>query len=67
MEAYVKSILARIQQRDEQVQAWAHLDPDYVIAQAKRLDQVPPERRGRLHGVAIAVKDVIFTKGMYTC
>lgn len=66
VEAYVKSLLARIQQRDDQVRAWAHLDKDYVLARARELDRVPAERRGRLHGVAVAVKDVIHTKGNFT-
>lgn len=63
VEAYARSLLARIDHRDEAVQAWAYLDPDYVIKQAKVLDEVPPSERGPLHGVAIAVKDVIYTKG----
>ena len=63
VEEYARSLLARIGDRDEAVQAWAYLDPDYVVKQAKALDGVPPSERGPLHGVAIAVKDVIYTKG----
>lgn len=63
VESYARALLSRVQQRDEDVRAWAHLDPDYVITQAKLLDQVPAERRGPLHGVVIGVKDVIQTKG----
>lgn len=63
VEDYAKSLLKRIESRDEAVQAWAYLDPDYVIQQAKALDAVPQSERGPLHGVAIAVKDVIYTKG----
>ena len=63
VEDYAKSLLARIEARDEVVKAWAYLDPDFVITQAKKLDQIPPEKRGPLHGVAIGVKDVILTKG----
>jgi Asp-tRNA(Asn)/Glu-tRNA(Gln) amidotransferase A subunit family amidase len=33
------------------------------MAQAEALDAVPKAERGPLHGVAIAVKDVIYTKG----
>lgn len=62
VEEYARSLLGRIQERDDAVQAWAYLDPDYVIEQAKALDAVPPAERGPLHGVAIAVKDVIYTK-----
>jgi Asp-tRNA(Asn)/Glu-tRNA(Gln) amidotransferase A subunit family amidase len=63
VETYARSLLKRIEVRDEAVQAWAYLDPDYLIEQAKALDAIPPSRRGSLHGVAIAVKDVIYTKG----
>lgn len=63
VEAYATSILARIQARDDTVKAWAYLDPEQVRAQAKQLDQIPPEQRGPLHGVSVAVKDVIYTKG----
>ena len=62
VEDYARSLLERIKSRDEAVQAWAYLDPDYVIKQAKALDAVPYAERGPLHGVAIAVKDVIYTK-----
>lgn len=65
VEDYARSLLERIESRDEAVQAWAYLDPDYVIKQAQALDAVPHGERGPLHGVAIAVKDVIYTKG--TC
>jgi Asp-tRNA(Asn)/Glu-tRNA(Gln) amidotransferase A subunit family amidase len=63
VEDYARSLLTRIEARDEAVQAWAYLKPDYVIEQAKALDAVPPAERGPLHGVAIAVKDVLYTKG----
>lgn len=66
VEAYARSLLSRIEQRDDAVKAWAHLDPEYVIQQAKQLDLVPPEKRGPLHGVAIAVKDIMYTKDMPT-
>jgi len=60
---YATSLLNRIATRDNAVQAWAHLDPEYVMEQARVLDAVPKNDRGPLHGVAIAVKDVILTKG----
>lgn len=63
VEEYATSLLKRIKTRDAAVQAWAYLDPAYVLAQAKALDAVAPAQRGPLHGVAIAVKDVILTKG----
>lgn len=64
IEAYAKSLLQRIKQRDDAVKAWAYLDPEYVIEQAKRLDEVPRDKRGPLHGIPIAIKDVMYTKGV---
>jgi Asp-tRNA(Asn)/Glu-tRNA(Gln) amidotransferase A subunit family amidase len=66
VEDYASSLLKRIEARDDAVQAWAYLDPAYVIEQAKALDAIPKSERGPIHGVAIAVKDVIFTKGQST-
>lgn len=66
VEGYAKSLLARIKERDEVVKAWAYLDPDFVLLQARKLDQIPAEKRGPLHGIAIGVKDVILTKGLHT-
>lgn len=66
VEAYAQSLLSRIQQRDGTVKAWAYLDPEYVLHQARELDKVPLARRGPLHGVSVAVKDIIYTKDMPT-
>lgn len=63
IEEYVKSLLKRIEERDPVVQAWAYLNPDYALSEARRLDQIPPAERGPLHGMVIGVKDVILTKG----
>jgi hypothetical protein len=63
VEDYAKSLLARIKARDDVVKAWAFLNPELVLTQARKLDQIPAEKRGPLHGVAIGVKDVILTKG----
>lgn len=62
-EAYAESLLQRINDRDDTVGAWAYLDRDFVLEQARALDNVPSSERGPLHGVAIGVKDVIYTKG----
>ncbi|KAL2065160.1 hypothetical protein VTL71DRAFT_4301 [Oculimacula yallundae] len=66
VEAYAKSLLSRIQQRDHVVNAWVYLDPEFVLTQARKLDGIPAEERGPLHGLAIGVKDVIYTKDMPT-
>lgn len=64
VEGYARSLLNRIAERDPVVKAWAHINPSQVIEQAKSLDRLPKDQRGPLHGVAVAIKDVIFTKGL---
>ncbi|PTD07571.1 Glutamyl-tRNA, partial [Fusarium culmorum] len=66
VEAYAESLLARIKERDPVVKGWVYLNPDQVLSEARRLDQIPRENRGPLHGVAVGVKDVIYTKDMPT-
>ena len=66
VEDYAKSLLSRIADRDSTVNAWAYLNHDLVLERARELDQIPPEKRGPLHGVAVGVKDVILTKDMPT-
>jgi amidase len=65
VEEYALSLLRRINERDNAVKAWAYLDPEQVLEQARALDQVPLDKRGPLHGVPIAVKDAIYTKGEF--
>jgi amidase len=60
------STLARIKARDEAVKGWAYLDEDLVMKRARDLDSISKAERGPLHGITIAVKDVIYTKGMYS-
>ncbi|KAL3458410.1 amidase signature domain-containing protein [Aspergillus heterothallicus] len=66
VEAYASSILSRIQARDATVKAWAYLSPEFVLEQARKLDSIPVEQRGPLHGLPVGVKDVIYTKDMPT-
>ncbi len=62
--ALVQSCLDRIAARDAEVNAWAYLDPDHALAQAHARDQQPA--RGCLHGVPVAIKDIIDTADMPT-
>lgn len=55
----VDAHLARIDEREAQVQAWVWLDPSAVRAEAKKMDQLPEEQRGPLHGMLIGVKDIV--------
>ena len=64
VEDYAKSLLSRIQARDHVIKAWAYLDPEFILEQARKLDAIPAEKRGPLHGLAVGVKDVILTKGI---
>ncbi|KAJ7026272.1 amidase signature domain-containing protein [Mycena alexandri] len=66
VEDYARALLDRIAARDVQVQAWAYLDPEFVLSQARKLDAIPQEQRGPLHGVPIGVKDIFYTKDMPT-
>src|SRR3954447_17843933 len=63
-EAVVRDCLARIEAREPVVKAWATIDPDYALRQARELARRP--HRGALHGVRIGVKDVIDAAGLPT-
>ncbi len=63
-ETLAASCLERIADREAAVQAWAFIDPDAVLKQARALDQQP--RRSRLHGIPVGIKDVIDTHDMPT-
>lgn len=60
---YAEALLARIAARDPEVHAWAYIDHEYVLTQARKLDKLPAEKRGPLHGVPVAIKDIALTKG----
>jgi Asp-tRNA(Asn)/Glu-tRNA(Gln) amidotransferase A subunit family amidase len=56
--------LTRIAERDSLIGAWAHLDPALARAQADARDAEPG--RSGLHGLPIAIKDVLTTRDMPT-
>lgn len=60
----VESCLDRIAERDDAVNAWAHLDRDEAMAQARAADASPPS--GPLHGIPVGLKDIIDVAGMPT-
>ena len=67
-EALVQRCLDRIAAVDGQVKAWIHVLPEEALAAAQALDA---ERkagtvRGPLHGIPVAVKDVIDVRGLPT-
>ncbi|MBI4593676.1 MAG: amidase [Candidatus Rokubacteria bacterium] len=67
-EQLVQACLDRVSETDAQVQAWAFLDPDHALAQARAADEWRGEGRptGPLHGVPVGVKDIIDTADMPT-
>jgi len=64
----VKACLDRIVAREPEVRAFAHLDPDHAMAQAKAADDARNSGRGvgPLNGIPVGVKDIIDTADMPT-
>jgi len=64
----VQACLDRIAAREPEVQAWQHLDPEHAMAQAREADAALAAGRpvGPLHGVPVAIKDIIDTADMPT-
>ena len=54
----------RIEARDGELRAWAHLDPEAALAQARACDARAPA--GPLHGIPVGIKDIMDTADMPT-
>lgn len=67
-EDLVRGCLARIGADEPRVQAWAFLDEQRALDQARNVDRVRREGHalGPLHGLPVAVKDIIDTADMPT-
>jgi Asp-tRNA(Asn)/Glu-tRNA(Gln) amidotransferase A subunit family amidase len=66
-EAVVRDCLERIDARENDIHAWANVDPELALRQARALDRAGPPMRDRpLHGVPIGVKDIIDTADLPT-
>ncbi|MBI2318818.1 MAG: amidase [Betaproteobacteria bacterium] len=63
-EALVGDCLARIKARDPDIGAWACVDPEHAIGQARQLDRSRPA--GPLHGVPVGIKDLLDTRDLPT-
>jgi amidase len=61
----VKACLERIEKRESQVHAWEALDAERALQRARELDKRPGSA-GPLHGIPLAIKDVIDTRAMTT-
>lgn len=63
-EAVTRACLDRIAAREDAVKAWAFLDPELAMRQARDRDRV--KVKGPLHGLPIGVKDIFDTHDMPT-
>jgi Asp-tRNA(Asn)/Glu-tRNA(Gln) amidotransferase A subunit family amidase len=64
----MQACLARVREVDSEVQAWAHLDADHALARAVARDDMRKQGAaiGPLHGIPVAIKDIIDTADMPT-
>jgi len=58
--------LARIAEKDGDVQAFLSVNKEGALSQAEQLDNEPMDKRGPLFGLPIGLKDNILTKGIVT-
>lgn len=67
-EDLVGACLEQIRLREPEVQAWAFLDPEHALQQARHADQwrAAGKPLGLLHGVPVGIKDIIDTRDMPT-
>lgn len=67
-EDHVRACLARIEETEPTVQAWAHLDAEFALEQAREADlrRMRGLPCGPLHGVAVGIKDIIDVAGLPT-
>ncbi|HUJ85376.1 MAG TPA: amidase [Burkholderiales bacterium] len=64
----VEACLARIDEVEQDIQAWTFLDPEHALGQARAADEARSRGRpiGALHGVPVGIKDIIDTADMPT-
>jgi Asp-tRNA(Asn)/Glu-tRNA(Gln) amidotransferase A subunit family amidase len=62
-EDYTRACLERIAATESEVQAFAHIDAEHALAQARALDRHKSDggRLGLLHGVPVGIKDIFDT------
>ena len=67
-EELVQACLDRIDQVDGEIEAWAHLKPEYALDQARMLDAQRAEGGpvGPLHGIPVGIKDIFDTESLPT-
>src|SRR5260370_10010454 len=62
-EDYTRACLDRIEAVDGEIKAFVHLDREHALTQARALDERRAQGHslGPLHGVPVAIKDIIDT------
>lgn len=67
-EDLVRACLARIDESEEEIQAWAYLDRDHALQQARHADRRLKTGRALsgLHGIPVGIKDIFDTADMPT-
>lgn len=67
-EELVRACLDRVRDLEERIGAWAYLDPEHALSQARARDLERKEGRalGPLHGIPVGVKDIFDTLDMPT-
>jgi len=68
-ESVTQALLARIATVDASLHSYAHVMADQALADARRADQeiAAGQARGPLHGVPLAVKDLVWVAGAPAC
>jgi aspartyl-tRNA(Asn)/glutamyl-tRNA(Gln) amidotransferase subunit A len=61
-----RALLERMRTLDAQLHCYVAVDEDAVLGEAARLDAIPADERGALHGLTLAVKDLIDVAGLPT-
>ncbi|MFN0316613.1 MAG: amidase, partial [Burkholderiales bacterium] len=66
--AYTQALIARIKEKEPEIQAWAWMKSDHALAAARKLDakRAAGSFLGPLHGLPIGVKDILLTRGVPT-
>jgi Asp-tRNA(Asn)/Glu-tRNA(Gln) amidotransferase A subunit family amidase len=64
----MQACLDRVAAREDDVRAWAYIDPDKAMAEARAADaaRARGEALGPLHGLPVGIKDIIDTADMPT-
>ncbi|MSQ60624.1 MAG: amidase [Betaproteobacteria bacterium] len=67
-EAYTLALLARIEEKEPEIRAWAWMDQDHALDAARKLDarRAAGSFLGTLHGLPVGVKDIFLTRGVTT-